>query len=195
MLSSLIRCPVCRERSSSSLGCCQACADELFQVIVNDDLIVLGGYKGKLEKAVRAFKFHGTTRLSKLFAEQLAKALKKSSWQLDAICPVPLHWTRRLERGYNQSALLGRHLSRQSSIPYTPYLRRIKRTQQQAKLGKLERVSNVAHAFVSKPCQGTILLIDDVITSGATTQACVRALLAAGASNVKVAAIARTPRT
>lgn len=191
MFSSLIRCPVCRERASSSLGCCQRCADELFQVVVKDDLIVLGIYKGKLEKAVRAFKFHGTTRLSKLFGEQLAKAIKKSSWQVSAICPVPLHWTRRLERGYNQSALLGKHVSKHLALPYAPYLQRIKRTQQQAKLGKQGRVSNVADAFVSKPCKGTILLIDDVITSGATTQACIRVLLGAGASEVKVAAIAR----
>lgn len=191
MFSSLIRCPVCRERASSSLGCCQACADELFQVVIREDLIVLGVYSGRLERAVRAFKFHGTTRLSKLFGEQLAKAVKKSSWQIDALCPVPLHWTRRLERGYNQSALLGKHIAKQTALPYAPYLRRVKRTQQQAKLGKLERLSNVEDAFVSKPCKGTILLIDDVITSGATTRACVRALLGAGANEVKVAAIAR----
>jgi ComF family protein len=195
MFSSLIRCPVCRERASSGLGCCQMCADELFQVVIKDDLIVLGVYKGKLEKAVRAFKFHGVRRLSKLFGEQLAIAIMKSSWQVDALCPVPLHWTRRLERGYNQSALLGKQISKQTSLAYTPYLQRGKRTQQQAKLGKQERVSNVADAFVSKPCKGTILLIDDVITSGATTQACVKALLGAGASEVKVAAIARTPRS
>jgi ComF family protein len=163
----------------------------LFQIVIRDDLIVLGVYSGRLERAVRAFKFHGTTRLSKLFGEQLAKAVKKSSWKIDSICPVPLHWARRLERGYNQSALIGKHISKQSSIPYAPYLRRTKRTQQQAKLGKLERLSNVADAFVSKPCKGTVLLIDDVITSGATTQACIRALLEAGASSVKVAAIAR----
>lgn len=191
MFSGLIRCPVCRERASSSLGCCQTCADELFQVVIKDDLIVLGIYSGRLERAVRAFKFHGTTRLSKLFGEQLAKAIKKSSWQIDSLCPVPLHWTRRLERGYNQSGLLGKQISKQTGLPYAPYLRRTKRTQQQATLGKLERLSNVADAFVSTPCKGNILLIDDVITSGATTQACVRALLKAGASEIKVAAIAR----
>jgi ComF family protein len=167
----------------------------LFQVVIRDDMIVLGSYSGRLERAVRAFKFHGTTRLSRLFGEQLAKAVKKSQWKLDAICPVPLHWTRRLERGYNQSALLGKHIAKQTALPYVPYLRRTKRTQQQAKLAKLERLSNVEDAFVSRPCKGNILLIDDVITSGATTQACVQALLEAGANSVKVAAIARTPRT
>jgi ComF family protein len=191
MFSSLIRCPVCRERSSSSLGCCQECASDLFQIVIKEDLLVLGIYSGRLEKAIRAFKFHGTIRLSKLFATQLARAVKKSDWAIDCICPVPLHWTRRLERGYNQSALIAKPLAKELALPYQPLLQRSKRTKQQAKLSKLERLSNVADAFGSKPCQGTILLIDDVITSGATTQACVRALLAAGAREVKVAAIAR----
>jgi ComF family protein len=159
--------------------------------MVKDDLITLGFYSGRLEKAVRAFKFHGTTRLSKLFASELAKAVGQSGWQVHSVCPVPLHWTRRLERGYNQSALIARALAKELALPYSPVLRRSKRTKQQAKLSKLERVSNVEAAFISKPCQGRILLIDDVVTSGATTKVCIEALLAAGASDVKVAAIAR----
>jgi ComF family protein len=159
--------------------------------MIRDDLLALGFYSGRLEKAVRAFKFHGTTRLSKLFAHELARAVKRSGWKVDSICPVPLHWTRRLERGYNQSVLIAKPLARDLGLSYAPLLRRVKRTKQQATLGRLERVSNVEDAFLSKPCQGNILLVDDVVTSGATTRACVEALLAAGASEVKVAAIAR----
>ncbi len=159
--------------------------------MVQEDLLALGIYSGKLEKAVRAFKFHGTTRLAKLFASELTKAVKHSGWKIDAICPVPLHWTRRLERGYNQSALIAKPLAKELGISYTPLLRRVKRTKQQAKLSKQGRVSNVEDAFISQPCQGSMLLIDDVVTSGATTRACIEALLAAGASEVKVAAIAK----
>jgi ComF family protein len=191
MFSSLIRCPVCRERASSSLGCCQDCASDLFQLMLQDDLLALGVYSGRLEKAVRAFKFHGVRRLSTLFASELAKAVKQSGWKVDAVCPVPLHWTRRLERGYNQSVLITKPLAKELGLAYAPLLRRVKRTKQQAKLSKLERVSNVEDAFISKSCRGNILLIDDVVTSGATTKACLEALLAAGASEVKVAAIAR----
>jgi ComF family protein len=191
MFSSLIRCAVCRERASSSLGCCQECASDLFQITLKDDLLALGVYNGRLEQAVRAFKFHGVRRLSNLFAHELAKAVKRSGWKIDTICPVPLHWSRRLERGYNQSVLIAKPLAKELGLVYTPHLQRIKRTQQQAKLSKFERVSNVEDAFFSKKCQGRILLIDDVVTSGATTGACSEALLAAGASEVKVAAIAK----
>ena len=191
MFSSLIRCPLCREKASSSLGCCQECASNVFQIILREDLLALGVYSGRLEKAVRAFKFHGTTKLARLFALELARAVKKSGWKVDAVCPVPLHWTRRLERGYNQSALIARPLAQHLGLPYAPSLRRVRRTKQQAKLGKQERVSNVEAAFVSKPCHGNILLVDDVVTSGATTKACSEALLVAGAKDIKVAAIAR----
>jgi competence protein ComFC len=159
--------------------------------MIREDFLALGFYSGSLEKAVRAFKFHGTTRLANLFASELARAVKKSGWKVDGVCPVPLHWTRRLERGYNQSALIARPLANELSFSYTPLLQRVKRTKQQATLGRLERVSNVEDAFIGKKCQGNVLLIDDVVTSGATTRACVEALLKAGASKVKIAAIAK----
>jgi ComF family protein len=159
--------------------------------MVREDFLALGFYSGRLEKAVRAFKFHGVRRLSGLFALELANAVKQSGWRIDSICPVPLHWTRRLGRGYNQSALIAKPLANELGLSYSPLLKRVKRTKQQATLGKQERVNNVEDAFISKRCQGNILLIDDVVTSGATTRACMEALLVAGASSVKVAAIAR----
>jgi predicted amidophosphoribosyltransferase len=99
-----------------------------------------------------------------------------------------------LERGYNQSVLLSKHLSAHTGIPYKPLLKRVKRTQQQAKLSKSDRLKNVQDAFIAKQTQGTVLLVDDVITSGATSQACIEALHRAGADNVKLAAIAMGAR-
>jgi ComF family protein len=191
---SLSRCPICRERATSSVGCCQHCHEHLFQPQYGDNWLSLGIYQGKLEKAVRAYKFHHVTKLSDLFAQHMSHCLQQQSWNIDAICAVPLHWSRYLERGYNQSVLLAKHLSRHSGLPYQPLLKRTKRTQQQAKLSKTERQSNVQNAFTAKHSQGNILLIDDVITSGATSQACIEALLRAGAAEVKVAAIARATR-
>jgi ComF family protein len=188
---SLSRCPVCRERATSSIGCCEACSQHLFQPQFADSWFSLGVYHGKLEQAVRAYKFHHVTKLSSLFAQQMQHCLEQQNWQIDTICAVPLHWSRYLERGYNQSALLAKRLSQKSGIPYKPLIKRIKRTTQQAKLSKLERLSNVSEAFIAKKTKGHILLLDDVITSGATSQACIEALLKAGAKDVKIAAIAR----
>lgn len=191
---SLSRCPICREKAGSSLGCCDSCQQQLFQPQYSESWLSLGLYQGKLEKAVRAYKFHHVTKLGHLFAQKLIQCLDKQPWQVDVICAVPLHWSRYVERGYNQSALLAKHLSKHSGIPYQPLLKRVKRTQQQAKLSKSERLKNVQDAFVAKQVLGTVLLVDDVITSGATSQACTEALLEAGASSVKVAAIASGAR-
>jgi ComF family protein len=188
---SLTRCPICKERANSSLGCCKACSQTLVQPQFGETWVSLGIYDGKLERAVRAFKFHHTTKLANLFAQEMAAVVLTQAWSIDAVCAVPLHWSRYLERGYNQSALVAKKLAQELGLPYQPLLKRVKRTEQQAKLAKAERLSNVSNAFLAKATQGCILLIDDVITSGATTEACVEALQKAGATQVKVAAIAR----
>ena len=87
------------------LGCCDSCQQHLFNAPVGDSWFSLGIYQGKLEKAIRAYKFHHVTKLGKLFAQQMHHCLEQQDWQIDTICAVPLHWSRYLERGYNQSAL------------------------------------------------------------------------------------------
>ena len=190
-LYALMRCPICHAKASTSLGCCQACAHELFQVKRSSGLITLGTYNGKLERAIKAMKFYGATRLAKLFAEHLQKEVRKAGWQ-GTICPVPLHWTRLALRGYNQAALIAKPLAHQLSYPYHKCLSRKKRTQQQAKLSRQARLGNVEDAFVAKELSGkTFILVDDVITSGATTEACKQTLLKAGAASVKCVCVAR----
>ena len=189
---SLSRCPICRERASTKQGCCEVCRAGLFEVKVTANRVSLGVYRGQLERAVRAFKFHHATRLGNLFARELAEMIKAQGWQLDVVCAVPLHLTRYFERGYNQSAVVGKPLARHLGVPYQPLLKRTRATQQQAKLARSERFSNVSGVFRARPVPGKrVLLIDDVVTSGATTAACAEALQQAGAKSVKVAAVAR----
>ncbi len=156
--------------------------------------LTLGSYEGRLEQAVRAFKFHGVTRLGVLFGEAMAEAVRESAWQVDLICPMPLHTRRRLERGYNQSALITQTLARRLGVSHRHAVKRVRATQQQARLGGSERQQNVSGAFRASPLKGErVLLVDDVMTSGATLTECSLALLEAGASQVYLAAVA-TPR-
>ena len=186
-----MRCPICHTKASTPLGCCQDCAHGLFQVKRSSSLITLGTYNGNLERAIKAMKFYGATRLAKLFAEHLQQEVRKAGWQ-GTICPVPLHWTRLVLRGYNQAALIAKPLARQLGYPYHNCLSRKKRTQQQAKLPRQVRLGNVEDAFVAKELSGkTFILVDDVITSGATTEACKQTLLKAGAASVKCVCVAR----
>jgi ComF family protein len=188
----LLRCPVCRSAASGPLGLCASCRGALLEPSISAFELSLGPYGGPLERAVRAYKFEGVRRLGRLFGLELAATLKTAGWQLDAVCAVPLHPLRYLQRGYNQSALVARVAAQERGLPYRPLLRRIRATRQQARLGGAARQGNVAGAFRAAPLQGErLLLIDDVLTSGATLTECALTLFAAGAGRVYVATVAR----
>lgn len=188
----LIRCPVCRHAQSGREGLCKRCAEGLFEPEIGHFELSLGTYGGRLEQAVRAYKFHGTRQLGGLFGRQLAETLEAAAWPVDTLCAVPLHVTRYLHRGYNQSALVAQSAASRSGLPYRPLLRRVRTTQQQAKLGAAAREDNVSGAFYSQRLSGErVLLIDDVMTSGATVTECALTLLGAGAGQVYVATVAR----
>ena len=194
--NALSRCPICRTNRSRPEGCCTACYQALFTPSAAPQIVTLGTYGGRLEQAIRAYKFHGATRLSRLFSAQLAKNILSNRWQVDAICAVPLHRFRFLQRGYNQAAVLAKALSRELEVPYIPALTRTRRTRQQARLSRAERAENVASAFrlsvTPEKIRGKhLILVDDVITSGATVAACQEVLISAGAKSVKLAAVAR----
>lgn len=117
--------------------------------------------------------------------------------EADLIAPVPLHWTRLWTRGYNQAAWLALAIARQIGQPYAPLaLLRKRRTPSQNGLSASGRARNVEGAFtVSQDVRGkTVLLVDDVYTTGATLNACAKTLLKAGAQRVDGVALARVVR-
>ena len=122
--------------------------------------------------------------------------------EADVLVPVPLHWRRAWGRRYNQSGALARVIERQSGVKVTSEaLRRVRPTQQQIGLSRSQRASNVQGAFKvaaerAADIQGRhVVLIDDVLTSGATADACARALLRAKAAQVDVLVFARVVDT
>jgi predicted amidophosphoribosyltransferase len=128
----------------------------------------------------------------------MARAGDELLQNADALVPVPLHWRPGWSRRYNQSATLAKVIARQSGIPMcADALRRIRPTEQQVGLSRTERARNVQGAFAVPPDRRgqihgrRIVLIDDVLTSGATVNACTRALLRAKAASVDVLVFAR----
>ena len=117
--------------------------------------------------------------------------------QIDAVVPVPLHWVKRRLRGYDPVAHLAHEVARSLSRPYWPRaLRRTRWTATQTRLQGRARQRNVQGAFAAHPAMvrgRRILLVDDVLTSGATAEACIDALRQAGAARVCVVTAARTP--
>jgi ComF family protein len=124
----------------------------------------------------------------------LAEQLKGE--RFDVVVPVPLHWLRRLERGYNQAAMLARPLAKQLRVPFsTRRLRRIRYTSHQTGQSATSRQENLRGAFASWPAHRIrglrILLVDDVMTTGSTCSEAARALKKAGAARVVAAVLAR----
>ena len=153
-----------------------------------------GLFEGALKEAIHIYKFAPARRLSAPLAGML---YSRGLPQAQAVTAVPLSKKRLLERGFNQSMLLGGHIARWSGAKLLPHaIVKVKETRPQAGLGRQERVRNLRGAFRADGCLGgmTVLLIDDVITTGATVRECSEALVRAGAKEVFVAALARTKK-
>ena len=147
---------------------------------------------------VHALKYQDRTDLAPAMGRWMARAGSELLNEADVLIPVPLHWRRAWRRRYNQSGALARVIERQTGVKLAPEaLKRIRPTQQQIGLSRPQRASNVQGAFkVANAGQAVIagrrvVLIDDVLTSGATVDACARALLRAKAATVDVLVFAR----
>jgi ComF family protein len=157
-------------------------------------------YDDGAKRLLLPFKHADRTELAAPLAALMARAGAPLLARADLVAPVPLHWRRLVARRYNQAALLARHLARGAGKPLIPdLLRRTRPTPALGERGAAERAALLDGAFVVPPRQRPrlagrrVLLVDDVMTSGATAEACARALLAAGAAGVDVLAAARVP--
>ncbi|MBI5131137.1 MAG: ComF family protein [Rhodopseudomonas palustris] len=151
---------------------------------------------------VHALKFHDRIDLAPTMGRWMAHAGKPLLQGADLLVPVPLHWRRGFSRRYNQSGALARAIGKQANLPVAiEALRRVRPTAHQIGLSRAERAANVQGAFKVPPerkaeVQGRhVVLVDDVLTSGATVDACARALLRAKARSVDVLVFARVVDT
>jgi ComF family protein len=151
---------------------------------------------------VHALKYQDRTDLAPAMGRWMARAGHELLDRADALIPVPLHWRRGWSRRYNQSGALARVIERQSGVKLvSETLRRVRPTEQQIGLSRTERASNVQGAFKVDTDRKAdiagrrVILIDDVLTSGATVDACARALLRAKAAQVDVLVFARVVDT
>ncbi len=161
-----------------------------------DAVYTYGSYEGRLRELIHLYKFQGMRPLARNFGGLLARAIPREQ-AYDAIVPMPLHWFRQWQRGFNQSELLAREVGRRWHTPVRQPLKRKKwKNPPQAGLTNAQRRKNVQGVFeATERLDGMkILLVDDVMTTGATASACGRVLKRAGAAHVAFAAVARTDR-
>jgi ComF family protein len=152
------------------------------------DVVATGIHEGKLQQAIHALKYENLRMIAEPLGQRLVTCLAESGWAFDIIVPVPLHKERMAERGYNQAELLANAVADRLSVPCEPdAVVRARDTRSQVGLDRDQRRMNVADAFQADPdlvAHQTVLLVDDVCTTGATLGTCAEAALAAGAKAV-----------
>jgi ComF family protein len=177
-------------------------------------LLWAGEYGGGLRRLIHVLKFEGfdacgpplgAAAAERLWPLILDLAARGRLPEPDLVIPVPLHWTRRWRRGFNQSQLLAEGLAQVAGLPAAPeLLARVRRGRRQLGLKRRERLVALAGVFRARPRAGArrrtlrlrgrvVILVDDVATTGATLEACAAALRAAGARAVIGCVVARTP--
>ena len=179
--------PAClRCGASASRSACSECEGREFRFA---GATALGKYEGRLRDFVLGLKFRGSRYLADEFGRRLAARIAR---KFDLVVPVPMTRWKLLFRGYNAAALVAERLALHAGLPFSPRaLRKIRRTKPQAELEREERLTNPAGAYRASAVRGVVLLVDDVLTTGATANACTEALRAAGAAEVHVAVVAR----
>nr|WP_282572183.1 double zinc ribbon domain-containing protein [Roseomonas acroporae] len=157
-------------------------------------------YDAGAKRLILPLKHGDRTELAAPLARHMAWAGAGLLARAELVAPVPLHWRRLVGRRYNQAALLARHLARQAGLPCIPdLLLRRRATKPLGELGAAARAAALEGVFAPRRSVAgrivgrRVLLVDDVLTSGATAEGCARALLAAGAAAVDVLAAARVP--
>jgi ComF family protein len=157
----------------------------------------LGPYEGALRVLVHELKYRGRRRVAVRLAETLASSseVRRLVAGAHVLVPVPLHPRRERERGFNQSELLARALAERCRIPVARALVRREDTPPQTGLSAAARRANVAAAFALRRraavASRVVVLVDDVLTTGATARACARLIVDAGATEVRLLTAAR----
>lgn len=188
-------CPRCGDPSLAVALCdalCRECAAELPEYEMLRSCAI---FEGPLRAALHRLKYERDIGLAEPLSKHLIELYNEFKWDIDLVIPIPLGARRARERGYNQAALLARPLAYALQVPYRPNaLQRTRETRSQVGLSAAERRKNVESGFTARRelVQGRyVLIIDDVMTTGSTVNACAQALRQAGASMVYGLTLAR----
>lgn len=188
------RCPGCGGPNDTVLAVCSDCLKFPLRPYV--DAVALMEYSGAGRALIRSMKFRKQPELARPLALLAVEKLEESGMVFDAVVPVPLHWRRRLLRSYNQSELIAAVIAAETGKPLIRGLKKIRETPHQSQLKKEERQKNLKGTFaVDDPSFAgkQLLLVDDVLTTGATAATAAQVLMAHGARAVRLLCCARTP--
>lgn len=199
------RCAYCADDCESGKVFCSECMQAV-RPIVSYDVSITNTYKVKVfalcayvdpvKKLIRSKRF-SNRRASRLLGKLIVEYMLGLPQHIDVVIPVPLHWTRYGRRGYNQAEVMGRVIAQHFDVECIELLRRIRRTFFQAGLHQRQRIENLKGAFsycesLAKKYEGKhIMIVDDVMTTGATISAAVKELRKLKPASITVVVAAR----
>jgi len=190
-------CPTCRTRLVAPFNPQDRFVAPDAGIVVGDALtlaMAAFAYEGPMRRALAALKYTGAARLAPILANEAAPRLTALLPMIGraTLVPVPLHRERLRSRGYNQAQLLAKSLAKTASLPMRPVLERTRQTTKQHRLNRSARLHNLRGAFEAVgSVPAAVILVDDIITTTATLEACASVLREAGAQSIYGFAIAR----
>lgn len=169
-----INCPLCG-RVTEEYGLCDECMNLInkdphyyYDIDGLDDLIVASTYSGLMRRLIIDFKFKGKLSYGEIISEIMLEKILEKNLNKEVISFVPMHRKKERERGYNQSEILARKIAKSLDLDCIDVFQKVVDTKFQVGLEKLEREDNLKDAFRVKSSPQEIIIIDDVITTGAT---------------------------
>ncbi len=200
------RCPFCNELISYDEVICKSCKEKIKCKNFKNTITTRTGetfvsispfsYEEPIRTAIHKFKFRGMKHYSVLFGRYLTEVLKENYDlnEIDYITSVPLHKARKRERGFNQAEVFAREISSLTGIKYIEVLKKTKKNKVQHELNLSERTENVKDVYAVTNSEilkdKTVIICDDILTSGNTMAECAKVIFEAGAKNVIGATIA-----
>lgn len=203
------RCFLCGKLIPAGEVCCETCRKQLPPKPFQRKLALPGAgaagvsvlsplsYEGRVRKALFRFKFRGKKGLAKPMGALMAGAASRTGGKFTAVTWVAMTAKKRRKRGYDQSELLARAVAEELGLPCLPLLQKVRENQVQHQLSGRERRKNVKGAYLALPeaAGQALLLVDDIVTTGATLGECAKELYRAGAAEVTGLCAADAPET
>jgi len=189
-----VRCPACGAENDGIFDICSKCLKEEERVWSN--AVALMRMEGLGKNLIHRFKYGNDTFLAKPLGRLAAAALKTLDFDVELIVPIPLHWSRTLLRGYNQTVLFCEVMAKETGIPLRSILKRTRATPKQASLDREGRKKNLLGAFAARRSHEgwmnrKILLVDDVLTTGSTLAEAAETLKHAGIAEINILTLLR----
>lgn len=187
------KCIICR--TDGFIGLCPYCKSKINRATIENGNLSYGFYGGTLKTLILKFKYESDFTAGYLLSKLLVEMIKENEIYADVICYVPMTKKSEKKRGFNQCEVIARHMGYHINVPVSDCIKKIKNTKEQKTLTKEERVKSIKGAFkvsrIKDIKNKNVILIDDVMTTGATINECKDVLKKSGVNKITVLTIAK----